>query len=269
MKKNLKKLLSTSLVFLGLLSFGVSPETVLASDTKEYEVNNMEELKEIISNLNSELQEDYSNEKNEDLRSDELEKLISETNPDILKDYTEKINDEIKDIINNAEGLECIVNTNDVTNSTQTFELSDGGIVEITQTISPLDNKNINARTFYPWGDNEYEVDYRVKHTLYPDTHLCLVTTFDVNKQNIECTSSSTKGTATVFPVTVTKSSKVYKSKASKKDEYIGAQGDYTVTVGGYDGIGFVSMDYTIKSKIKLNYIGTSGAEVKASYSAQ
>lgn len=152
MKKNLKKLLSTSLVFLGLLSFGVSPETVLASDTKEYEVNNMEELKEIIYNLNSELQEDYSNEKNEDLRSDELEKLISETNPDILKDYTEKINDEIKDIINNAEGLECIVNTNDVTSSTQTFELSDGGIVEITQTISPLDNKNINARTFYPWG---------------------------------------------------------------------------------------------------------------------
>ncbi|MBN1040230.1 hypothetical protein FDB39_17320 [Clostridium botulinum] len=256
MNKNLKRLLSTSLVLLSVVSFGFTPKSVFASETKNYNINTIEDLKNEVEILNSNTFQKSEN----DLIT---QNLIEETDPNVFKSYLENLNDEIQGIIDNSENIKFFVDTNNSTSSNQEFTLSDGGIVEITQSISPV--QKIQSRKFYPWGDNEYKYTYKVKHTLFPDTQLCLTTIFDVGKNAIECTSSSTKGTSAIIPVTVSKSSKVYKSKAKNHGEYIGAQGDYTVTVAGYDGIGLVSLDFTVKSKIVLDYIGTSGAEVDVS----
>ncbi|WHY98468.1 hypothetical protein [Peribacillus simplex] len=78
--------------------------------------------------------------------------------------------------------------------------------------------------------------------------------------------SSSTVGTTGVFPLQISKSSKLTDKRAEKVGYDINAQGDYTLTWVGYNGIGFVSYDRTIISSVKLTKLTSANATVSTSY---
>ncbi|MEQ6378771.1 hypothetical protein RZN25_18405 [Bacillaceae bacterium S4-13-56] len=65
--------------------------------------------------------------------------------------------------------------------------------------------------------------------------------------------SVSIGGTSAVFPTSVVVKDYRITDKYAEKEGYdINGQAEYLVTIGGYNGIGFVSEYYTLRSQIKL-----------------
>lgn len=144
--------------------------------------------------------------------------------------------------------------------------LDDGTIVEVITVDSPVLEKRPLLKATQNYGSRSYSVKTRVYHVLYPDGWTGLVTYYNVGKGGLTATSTSSAGTTSIFPLQISKSTKITDKRAEKVGTDINGQGNYTLTYIGYNGIGLASYDRVIISTIKLTKLTSKNATVSTSY---
>lgn len=149
--------------------------------------------------------------------------------------------------------------TNQGNNTIQTVNLNDGGSIIVSTELIKLPEV---SRTFFAWGNNVVTEQYVIRHALYPDTKLVLKSYFNVNNNNINMYDVSTAGTSALFQFSVDeRNTRITQKVASSKGQIIGAASDYKFAVG-INGQGIGARTYQIRSQLKLDYIGTHGAQI-------
>lgn len=256
MKKQLTTFVIASLVTL----VSLTPLNVNAAEDKIYTINSVTELKEEIASMDI----------NSDDHDQNREKLLYDTDPKVLEEYQKEVSIEVsKKIEDLADETNLEINTENNSGMTkhETIQLEDGSVLEVIVSDVPVIEKTMmRASATYNYGSRSYSVKTRVKHILYPDGWTGLVTYYKIGKSGLTAESSSTVGTTGVFPLQISKSSKLTDKRAEKVGYDINAQGDYTLTWVGYNGIGLVSYDRTIISSVKLTKLTSTNATVSTSY---
>lgn len=267
------KVLKKALIGIGLASLLIGSAQGVAA--KSYEIDSMKELKDAIVELqNLEAESSKSKLNSLTLNSSEesninkkREDIIANTDPVVLNDYNEKLQEDF-------DAIEAdINNSQQEIDSTVTYDLpGTGGKIDVTLSDTLIEVhpkvKDVMSvtRIQQPFGSYNYQVKYRIYHVLYPDAWAVLNTYYKTSSGGLTATSSSTAGTGGIFPAQVSGSSKVTDSRAEKLSYDINAQGDYTVTYIGANGIGLLSYDITLISRVKWVAQGSTSSYVERSY---
>jgi hypothetical protein len=267
------KVLKKALVGIGVAALLIGSGQGVSA--KSYEIDSMKELKDAIVELNSlesessksrlnSLAPNSSKESNIDKKREDI---IASTDPNVLNNYNEKLQEDfeaIEDDINNSQPE---------IDSTKTFDLpSTGGKVDVTvsNTLIKADPKVEGvmslARIQQPFGSYNYQVQYRVYHVLYPDAWAVLNTFYKTASNGLTATSSSKAGSQGLFPAQVSGSTRITDSRAEKLGYDINAQGDYTITYIGANGVGILHYDITLISRVKWVAQGSTSSYVERSY---
>jgi len=122
------------------------------------------------------------------------------------------------------------------------------------------------ATTTKGFGDRKYTASYDFYHFMYPDTHFRLINRYKINKSGLTMNSLSTAGTSAVIPTTVAVRRTTITDKYAEKEGWdINGLADYNLTQVGYNGVGLISLDISIRSTIKLDTLYSSSAKVSQS----
>jgi hypothetical protein len=266
MKKTVGKFLLVGSLALSLFSFNGNNVNATEKENEKYKFNNLEDWKEAVKELPHKDKLYVSKKKVvtlEERSQVDLEKLLVDVNPEVIEEYNNTLVKDIEEINNQ------IILKGETQEKEAIYELPNaGGHVIITtssEEISKSNDKKLSKNTYkqmwamnIPHGDHKYTVRYAISAFMYPDSYAGLITYFKSNSSGLTATSTSKVGTQGVFPTTVVASTRITDSRAEKVGYDINAQGDYTVTHGGYNGIGIVSFEITIISTIKLISMGAS-----------
>ncbi|EUJ53033.1 hypothetical protein [Listeria fleischmannii] len=259
----MKKTQLKIIVFMGLILVYSSfiPNSASAEKTTgKYEIDTISELKSQIKDF-----KDDGSLLNEEKR----EEIIENTKPEILEEYTEDLSEKVNEATNELSSstqLEIDISDNEVYKNHDMKILDDGTIVEVITVDSPVLEKRPLLKATQNYGSRSYSVKTRVYHVLYPDGWTGLVTYYNVGKGGLTATSTSSAGTTSIFPLQISKSTKITDKRAEKVGTDINGQGNYTLTYIGYNGIGLASYDRVIISTIKLTKLTSKNATVSTSY---
>lgn len=257
-----KKISSLVLVFLILITsstvFAIEPEKIL---NEEYSINSTSELIETFK-LESE---------NGELKSEDSKEILENTDPIIIKEYNNYLEEEVINAmseLSNESEMQFDINDSKEIIKTNSIELNDGTIIELTETIGDVDQTlskfnlifNVASVTgTHNYGSRYYQCKYNIKYVGYPDTVCSLYTYFNASKSSgFTATSTSTAGSSTVAPTTLSKSSRITDSRAERVGYDINGQGDYNATIIGYNGVGIVSYDISMVSTIRLDALNST-----------
>lgn len=236
-----------------------------------YSITSLDELKEEIIKLNEIPNLLDGSESSEKVQK--REEILSNTMPEVLKEYNQLLVEELSNIsIDTTE-----VNQNKVIVKEDTLEDTGAKVAVAVESEDNTDSipgfttfassttKNPTT-VFKKNGDHNYKIKYYITAHLYPDSSVGLVSTYKVKSSGISLTDATTAGTQAIFPTTIVASARVTDSKAEKVSYDTNAKGEYVVTIGGYNGIGFLSFTMTLESFIKWEAKASGGQKVKYYY---
>ncbi|WP_214704248.1 MULTISPECIES: hypothetical protein [unclassified Exiguobacterium] len=205
---------------------------------------------------------------NEGLLPEELT-LIKNTSPEVLNQYNELLEEEISVFSiaddENLGGNSKVTYTLPKTGAEITVVTSNE-LVELAKT--PQNKATVQSlQLIRSFGTYSYKIAYSIRALLYPDSTCGLVTTYTTRSDGLRLTGHSTSGTSSIFPTAIKASSQAIDSRAEKIGYDINAMGLYNVTVGGYNGIGLMSFDMSITSKVRWDASTSTGLKVTQTYS--
>ena len=279
----MKKIATTTLA--ALVSVSLITPVANAESSKKYEITNLSEFlkesKEVMDNKKDastnvtlkKFKTSNSLVSSSQSLSDEEVSLAEKTSPEVLEQYAELLGTELKNFeIPEEESPEG--------DSQVTYTLPQSGAeITVTTTDEPATDEiitksssvyNVQARSSLvsrPYGTYSYKISYAITAALYPDSKCGLVTTYTTKSDGLRLTSTSTAGTTGIFPTTITASSKATDKRAEKIGYDINAQGNYKVTIGGYNGIGIYSFDMQLRSTVRWDAKTSSSLHVTQKYS--
>ncbi|MEC1180765.1 hypothetical protein P9B03_20130 [Metasolibacillus meyeri] len=241
---------------------------------KEFEINTLEgflvEAKQIVQEKNTGNKFNYiynynQPSTNQDIGDKELN-LLEKTNPEIINQYNALLAREISEFSidyakvpsGDSEVEYTLPKTGAQITVTTTSELIKADLSPGVQTAALINR---------PFGTYNYTIKHKITAALYPDSICALVTTYTTKSDGLRLTAASKAGTLGIFPTGIVSSAKITDSRAEKIGYDINAQGDYTVTIGGYNGIGLVSFDVTITSTVRWDASTSNSLHVTEKYS--
>ncbi|MEK5105095.1 hypothetical protein MKX83_24445 [Cytobacillus sp. FSL M8-0252] len=261
--KRITVLAMASTIFIGS---GFSGTTSASSIDKNYEIKNKQELVEKI---------EFFDQDSTLSQEEETKYLYENTDPVILTNYLNELGDEIVSAfeeLTEEVSSEISLDTNDSETYQETVSkvTENDVLVEVTVTDENVDQDTsgsiIKPFATEKFGSRSYKVDYAFYHALYPDTHMVLITYYNASSKGLTATSTSKAGSSAMFPTTLVSSTKITDKTANVVGHDINGQGDYVMTIGGYNGIGLVTRNITVISTIKLTKISSSSVNVSKSY---
>lgn len=257
-------------------SFITLSATSVNAETKEYRINNLQTLQSEIVKLNA-IPSGNSEQESDD-KIQYREEILKNTNPKVLDEYVSNLTNDLKNVELEASFEDTVSSSLDSEDVPKVYSdsvhLSNSQAdVEIVAVDAPVENNIISSPVLAATsnstvknGTHNYKVLKSVYHTLFPDTKLYLTTTYTASKSGLRAEGASTAGTYALLPVTVSKSAHITDSVAKSVGANINAQGDYTVTYAGYNGVGIFSYDYTITSYIKWVKKGSTKQTVETKF---
>ncbi|KGR90258.1 hypothetical protein CD30_12895 [Ureibacillus massiliensis 4400831 = CIP 108448 = CCUG 49529] len=283
MAKN-KLVVSGALASILVLSSGVVTNEAHAkelTETKEtfYEQITISELSSVqkyeYNSLIKEVSAINQSSKSQLNKKEAVEKLLQNANKDVVRAYANQINKEIQDTINSFDP----VSSTELVNQTFVQEkvLSDGSKIVLTiedkpvleqgldesasmdfQILSEQDTLNIG------YGSRYLTYTFHYYAAAYPDPTFVLTTYYDADRYNgLTGTSTSTAGTSTIFPYSIaTHNHDIIDDRAESAGTSISSQADFTLAGIGFNGIGLIQLDITLRTKITLNSIGSTSANI-------
>lgn len=207
--------------------------------------------------------------------------LLKSTNPAVIEEYANLLEEELRNFtIPENMGNE---------NSETVYELEESGatITVVTETspsseipllkeelkpkylTSEVTAASTSSTNYYSrsYGTYSYSIKYYIRAIGWPDAVAGLLTNYSVRSDGLRVNWASTAGTSGYIPTTIVGSSKVTDARAEKRGYDINAMGNYTVTIGGYNGIGLIFFDMTLVSRVLWHSTYSGGLNVGQSYS--
>lgn len=253
-----------SIISLLLVGATITSTSSAFASEKDYVIKTKKELLEKIEYFESD----------NTISDEERQFIFDNTKPNVLNSYLKEVAKEIEDAIKELSKQEIKITTNNPKDVIKkSIKTKNNATVEVTLTDEavadpePTDDFIIKPLALESFGDRSYRIDYAYYHFAYPATHMVLNMFYKISSSGLTLITTSKAGTSSVFPTTVVGSTKIIDSRAEKEGYDINAQGDYTMTVGGYNGIGFVTINVTIIGTVKLVYMNSSSANVDKYYS--
>lgn len=276
----MKKIATTALA--ALISVSIMTPAADAKTSKTYEITNLsdflQEGKEIIENekkapkLNKSKKIKSSNSliSSSQSLSDEELSLVKKTSPEVFEQYSELLETELANFkISEDESAEgdsevtyILPQSGAEITVTATDELSNDVITE----SSSVNNIQALSLVSRPFGTYSYKIAYAIRAIGYSDSKCGLVTTYTAKSDGLRLTSTSTAGTFGIFPTNIVASSKAIDTRAEKIEYDINAQGNYKVTIGGYNGIGIATFDMSITSTVRWDAKTSTSLHVTQKY---
>lgn len=267
MKKKFVSIMVIS-VLLGGVGSGLFSVDAHAEETPTKKIESVQELENAIEEANGQGENDSKQLKDQ---------IINNTDSEVLEKYTAKeeeaINQKIDELANKTE-LDVEADSNSFYEKHEETKLDDGTVIEAITSDSPAIEQpqiSLRATSTKKYGSRVYTVKLRVYHVLYPDGWTVLNTYYNVGSSGLTATSTSAAGTKSIFPLQISKHTKVTDKRAEKVGYDINGQGDYGMTYLGANGIGIAYYERTIRSTVKLTKLSKSKktAQVKTSYTKQ
>jgi len=272
----MKKLL-LSVVTLAVVLGSANPSFAAVKNEKNYEVNSLDQF---LENVHSKKETKAFKSKKAKLQgkhaiTEEEKILLESTDPKVIEEYADLLEKELKNFKiseTKADGVtEYVLGESGatITVETETESLSKDDLVSTMETESLIKDDLVStmATQYRPYGSYSYSIKYHITAYAYPDSIAGLVTNYSVKADGLRLTSASNAGTLSIFPTTVVAGYSITDSRAELGGYDINAQGDYNVTIGGYNGIGLISFDMTIISRILWSATGSVGLTVNETYS--
>ncbi|WP_033543903.1 hypothetical protein [Planococcus sp. CAU13] len=264
----MKKLMLAILIFSLVLSFA-NPSFAAK---KEYEVKTLDQFLEIVKSKqdSKQFKEKKDKLKGKNAITDEEKTLLKSTDPTVIEQYNALMEEELRNFTISGEsseaeykleksGITIAVETETVTTDEQPLSATNTLLMDKElKSLAP-----ITTATYRANGSYSYSIKYKIRAIGWPDAVAGLVTNYSVRSDGLRVNWASTSGTSGFFPTSITGSSSVTDSRAERIGYDINAQGNYTVTIGGYNGIGIITFDMTLISRI----LWTGTNTVSQSYS--
>lgn len=176
------------------------------------------------------------------------QELLAKTNPEVIEQYNQLLVEELSNF--SIDLKDSPTGDGEVTyNLPQT-----GAKITVTSTSTLIEqDPQIGIQSYRIhrlYGKYKYEIKYKITAALYPDSICGLITNYTAKADGLRLTSASKAGTTSIFPTTIVASASITDNRAEKIGYDINAQGDYTVTIAGYNGVGLYSFDMTIISTV-------------------
>lgn len=275
----MKKFLSVVSISVLLLTFtGTASASAAEPKSGKFEITTLDQFLEEVKSKKAKDSKELSKSKSSNSKSfksklttEEVE-LLNSTDPKVREEY--------------ANLLEADLNSFDFSNedlvANQPYELGESGAI-LTITTETTENTDMvsglndfvtlasTSSTQYIYRAHRstpyaYQINYNITAYAYPDSITGLLTNYTVKSDGLRLTTASTAGTRSIFPTAIQASASITDARAEKLGYDINAQGDYKVTIGGYNGIGLVSFDMTLTSRVLWHGTNASGITVGQSY---
>ncbi|MEK5176729.1 hypothetical protein NST63_26675 [Heyndrickxia sp. FSL W8-0496] len=203
--------------------------------------------------------------------------LLKNTDPIVLNQYFDEffneVNSSMEVLMEKANKESLNINTKN-NNGTILYNdkiyLSHGEKVQIIIKDEPEASIGITGSEYKEYGNRRYTATFKINAIAWPDSTISLVNHYKIGSYGLKMTSVDSAGTTAIFPTTIkVVSTDITDGVAEKVGYDINGRGQYTVTIGGYNGIGLITRHYTLTSTIKLEKLYNDAAVVNQSFSVK
>lgn len=208
--------------------------------------------------------------KKSNLKEDKKD-ILENTDPEVIEKYNqllEKDLDEVNEVIKSAPTKKS--QTEEVYELPRTnakvVVMTNDEVMEDTEKASNDSMVSTQAINVDYGTTHRYTVNHNITAYAYPDSTASLVTVYRASSGGLDAQYASTAGTNSYIPTSISGPARVTDSSADQLGHDINAAGTYSVTIGGYEGIGLVTFDMDITSTIKWDTKRSTSAYVERSY---